>query len=1113
MGTTRNAMTSSDGATFCFVLMIEGYSKLVTSHKTVAEVATAYAATDWSTVLGGLMQPEGIDDRMELWTGKFGGPAMRFQVANDQFGIDLHQTTIDLDALASSFEGKLDANFDSDDTVATLVDTSAWDADGDVHFGTEASHYTGKTATTLTGLTRGQYAPFKADTEASQRFGRPHKVSTVNGAKFRPTVSNFKRIWAGRLIRLMIHRITDGAIDTFAQAETIWAGRLDAITDAGSNLTIVEGAHVLEAARDAVLHSDQYTAKIKEGWYLKAGVQFKYREISPADFNTADVLDVVVSGATAPNEINAGFYTAEQVGTFINDWLAAEKAAANIDGIVSMSVISTTDGTRSKFHVECTKEFWVILSIHPDQTFLFMGWEGGAEYEIGLHPGSPDFTDSAISPNSPFRVFPNRVGNNIDVEHISGTWIDTPSGFEGQGLPNSPGWGVLQIGSKGYLVAHRNNDTNFDDISQVPSQLYQQVLGEPTGRPKAVADGILYDDTTDLLVKQIIVMKGTFKDLMLRMFASTGTAGYNHATYDVFDEEISLGLPWEVLGTSFEDSLTAVDETYAPSMVVILDKPTKFEEVLRPELLIRNAAVFLSSGELRITAPSTPSSGTYTLNTSNKGTPADAEDKDRSKGIRTEQYLKNKLTVRFHRTLGESTYRDERSVVNQSSIHDHGGAVRSLTIKARNTFDRVGYPIDDVIANLAPWIVGVFANSLTVVTRSINRRLFHMVPGETVALSDDHVRAIDDGTRGLSAYAGWLLAVRRNWRTMAGEVDIVLVGQTAARYAPYSPSCEMSSYNTGTKVGVMVTNAYSATGAAADASHFQDGDAVRLIEVSPADPASPLTWVDTLDGDPVGNDVTLTTGDGGQYDASKAWRMVSDDRATAQTSQQSDAYQADEDDGEILGATLANLWSTGIGSIPGGIPVADPTKRHRYPSNVSDDEGEPVSTAIHDDATITANNNESYRMAPQCPILVGSLVNGQWNYEHVSTDSTVYRLKYIMPWHYGSLTFGGGEWEVFLKVAPLFYRRSGAGTVRCRVTTCLSVPSGSNLDDVLFSPPFEQVEFTTTSSTPAFGSVSNLQIAGELLHGKGYICVELKAVNSETVAFSGLAELWRGPHE
>ena len=130
-------------------------------------------------------------------------------------GLPLTLTLLDSDTLRTYLQAghatHLTADLTGTATTATVADTSALAASGSVWIGAERVEYTGKTATTLTGLTR-----------AGNGYAYPHRAGT--------TVSDAPRRWSGREVRLYARPITpSGYAPGTALADNaveVWRGRI-----------------------------------------------------------------------------------------------------------------------------------------------------------------------------------------------------------------------------------------------------------------------------------------------------------------------------------------------------------------------------------------------------------------------------------------------------------------------------------------------------------------------------------------------------------------------------------------------------------------------------------------------------------------------------------------------------------------------------------------------------------------------------------------------------------------------------------------------------------------------------------------------------------------------
>ena len=92
MGTTKTAMDAG-GLQAAFTLIIEGYDQIITDWTSMSAVVTAYAATDWSSAIGGLKVLGSIEQAIRPWSDEIDIPTLRF-VISDWDGADTFGTAI-----------------------------------------------------------------------------------------------------------------------------------------------------------------------------------------------------------------------------------------------------------------------------------------------------------------------------------------------------------------------------------------------------------------------------------------------------------------------------------------------------------------------------------------------------------------------------------------------------------------------------------------------------------------------------------------------------------------------------------------------------------------------------------------------------------------------------------------------------------------------------------------------------------------------------------------------------------------------------------------------------------------------------------------------------------
>ncbi|MGE0551783.1 MAG: hypothetical protein AB7R00_32370, partial [Kofleriaceae bacterium] len=306
-------------------LAIEGYGNIVTDGSTSA-VVTAFSGTDFTSAIGGLYCE--CEDAQQLHPYEPLGSGGRCVIrvapdAADTFGKATHRRI--------GVETVLTATIDRAATTIPVAATAAFASSGTIYIGTEAITYSGKTDTSFTGCTRGVCSPILTDN--GTRFAHDHRVVTdPQSALIRPVVSTLPRTWVGRWAVLREHRVVGGVVDTIAEAEIVFAGRIADLSDDGKH-TLLELKHVLDCVKEGAIGRSLFTATIKEGLYLFRNAAFRIRESDDggATFSTGSTLTVSDTPSGA-NQIASGYYSAEDICSALSSWAATARVATDLDG-------------------------------------------------------------------------------------------------------------------------------------------------------------------------------------------------------------------------------------------------------------------------------------------------------------------------------------------------------------------------------------------------------------------------------------------------------------------------------------------------------------------------------------------------------------------------------------------------------------------------------------------------------------------------------------------------------------------------------------------------------------------------------------------------------------
>src|SRR5690606_23734599 len=152
-------------------------------------------------------------------------------------------------------ETELVTGVDRDDTTIVVQDTTAFASSGTIHIGTEAMSYDSKTSTTFT-VTRGVYSPFGCDASGSgTRYAHNHRVGYPDYAPpIAPKVTQHPREWVGRWVGLWRHGWSGSTMQTKAEAQLVFAGRIAEVRDDPATLsTVIVIDHALTSLKESTI--------------------------------------------------------------------------------------------------------------------------------------------------------------------------------------------------------------------------------------------------------------------------------------------------------------------------------------------------------------------------------------------------------------------------------------------------------------------------------------------------------------------------------------------------------------------------------------------------------------------------------------------------------------------------------------------------------------------------------------------------------------------------------------------------------------------------------------------------------------------------------------------
>lgn len=1123
MGSTLDALKTGN-ATIQWVAVVEGLDYLLTDGNAAAAL-TAWAGLEWSKAIDGLTVKGDWNQRLDPWEAFTPAGTVQLHIQPDP--------TNDVTAPMFKQAAGLGDVYLSADLLAAAtvinVDASAG-LTSPVFIGNERITFSGTTALTLTGAGRGRMHPFSTELGTPHQFGVQHRVTASStNVPIKPIVSTSPRSWIGKWVGLWAHRVVGGVLDTKAQAQCVFAGRIANLADdPNTGCTVLDCRHVVDCIKDTVIGRDTWHANAAEGIRVTAGMRFTYGDqYSGTTGTTANPLDVVV-GASGANEMEEGRYTVTDIAAKLNEWLASERDALRIVSNVEFSGPITTSGGAWAMHLKCvhtaatgSDTVWFRFGM-PAIVLDALGWDAAWTSPEGL-PGIEVRGQGATQrrdSNRPPRRWQLAIVGNGGLEQVDVT--DEVGSFEPLATAQMPyalaewalagggsTWGVVRGGDAFYLGKYASGKlTKIKRVFLKPGE----TVADDAERWGVGADSITFT--------QIGVCSGAPGDVLVWLLASTGVAGYNSATWDILGGSMSVGVPWSLLTSDFVNSAAGLNSTSEP-ITVIVDEPMTLADAIGHDLIARRANLVFKNGTLRLARWATPNGAPaeHVLTEANKAAPVGTGENHRSATVLSSNDQRCLVKLKYNRTdVTGSNYRDSITLEDRAAIDDAGRDDKPATIPLRNTFANLGGSATDNIDALGIEFLSsfpLFSRPMRLVTRSVGLPLFEGVaPGDIVSLSDDFARDPDTGLRGLVARKGLLVGHRYDFggaspgdasavRDMMGEVVVMLLPDD--RTFQYAPAAQVdhtvtgggftAGYNSGTLTLRFLANEHTVT--STDLASFVAGDKVRIVEIDPAVAGSELSWARTVSS-VSGTDVVISSALAG-FDAAKRYRMIPDDYATS-TTFQSKAYQADVADSLIVNVARAHQYAMT------GFPVRDPAVDTDLPerhAGLDIGDGKPYTCASDRGVARGLNNlrrsKTRHSSAGMFPAAITAAATAAGDYDVLGVK--LVRLRPNL-----------GAAARSLEIAP-YYRSATGASVTLRITVCRALPNPADAADpdnnLRFELPYQQATWTTSSTTYQTGAAATFSVGTRADDGLAWVIIE-GTTNAQTYGLAQCSETVAG---
>ncbi len=1117
MGTTLTALQSGS-MSFVYVIRLEAYSSLFTNGN--AADVNGLAIGDWTSTLTGCTVALDNQQTLDPWDPFTGGGTCTVSIPPDtttgvdQFGVDVAKTN-------AGIETYLRATVNRSDTILAVKSTSSFPASGTAYCGTECFDYTQQDATNFTATKRGKYS----EIYGSSRFVNQHRVVTAsNGVRLEPVVSTQPRSWIGRRVGVWMHRTYGApgtaAIDSAANAQLVFPGIITEIReDPNTGNVVIMLDHVLSQISKCTVGGEMWSANASNGFYMNAGMTWTFADLSGATSTPLTATPLVVVGvgttATGTNQINEGLYAIEEITSFLNSWLASELQNSRINGSYTINCPEDDNGTPK------TVMHWRI----PNAGAAYVAWTlkfpnvqwGDQVFGVPGPTWTQTHTDANVSraqpstnpPGSGTAIFRDQSpllstvtgGMQLFVEQPTGTFQDQyatlPASVKTVLPPGGQGraWGMFTIGQM--IIVGRPEGATIRDCLLVVSPLSTRAFTQTEVLNFKVG---LKDPPPP--INQIFVHEGSFATLMKWFAYSTGSIGYNDPSFDILPANQGLGLPSDILGT-FKTSCDNLPGANA-TLTVVVDKPRQFIDLFKADNILRRCHLVWKNQSLVMTAWSTPagSLATLALTESTKAESATTTANFRSAPVLDSSWVKNLVKINYNRDVltasgTSSTYRNWVSIEDSVSVDDQGGQATALSIDCCNVYadnTDTGQGVLALLPGFMAWMP-YFSRPIRKITRSIDLRYFEgYTVGDMVAVTDPFLRNSTTGLRGVTAKPGLIVRHRyslggasdgdpTSTTAMAGEVDIVFL--ETERIGSYSPTAQVDETQAGSGYDGSFTltcyaHKHSEPSEPADATWFPALSKVRIIEIDPADPGAPLTWLRTVQSQS-GNTIVLTAGIATPaWDSAKAYRIVSDAYANASTTQQGYTYSAGTDS-TIQQLVPADQYGGAHSLI--AITTMDHVEIPELHSLASygPNTGAPRDAGVDRALAILADNLMDHKTSRQRPTMNPSVQSN-------TTYTTGYQTLSIQPYFFGSMALVGGL-NRRLAMAPWFRSLDGS-TVSVRISVTGVMPTDTTMNDILIKAPAQSNTWTTQSTSYVAGAEQFIYLANYNGLQYGYVIIE-----------------------
>jgi hypothetical protein len=794
----------------------------------------------------------------------------------DPFTTNPWFSLINIDPFRSdSYYAVLQSTLDADDTTATVTTTTGWPSSGDLYVGTETISYSGTTATTFTGLTRGAYNSQPLQHNAA--FVGPLEVASGAYVTAHHTVwrNRIARFWIvrGKTVdgvfvpdataiedeatdKLLQYRVTDGKMDGAGKLARVPSNSLESLDDEQFAIRLpTASAGLTDAAR--LFRVDDAINTLSWSW-------FTYDETNDTTTNVSrqDVTLQRDTGGGTPGDVTNGFYTLTELAEFIEFtiyyagfttpfWFVPATDTANFN-------LSNAGDNKIQFNayhalasaVTGTWSFTLVLHASPTTSVL---------RPCGFQGDNATTEESLL--NGQYFSLPTKEGSRPYArlylpDNREQTTIKTHSARNDLSFTANPGYlddddsivgGFVRIANleccKISGVA-ANGELTISARGQLGSR-HQEIYIEQGEDPPEVKQGLAFPGVT------------WPRMLLYLMLGGSGVSGLNDTEYDRGWDGSGLNIDADLVDkASFILAVTKLANTQRDNWAFF--EATKLRDVMDVEGLLNNAVIRQKDGLLNLAIITRDLEAEELESLPTLAVADQHDDTNRRTYSSGENMISNALTLQGAWDHGTNEARHTVQAIEGTSVTSYGMRNRrSVEVRGIAGIDALVSGALDLTSNY--FAIRAFPRAVFGIPYTRAHAWDHAVM-DKASVSDDLLPALSVGgasvpsERGFSNATAQMVSVRtilpaaRESRAERARIEFMTTRRDSSRYSYWAPAAYCHTLSGGGTVLECRAHEYSGdeSGVPVDVAWFDTdraGSSARVTIYAFADPSTTITRI------------------------------------------------------------------------------------------------------------------------------------------------------------------------------------------------------------------------------------------------------------------------------